>query len=156
MHSNTAYSSLSGRYNGRLLPSTHSLFLSLKPSTFNSQQLTHFSGYSHTSNTWMLREVTNRATPIPMKTRPMTINPGMTIPADSMGCHAGSLCCVKAVLSGRLVDSSFTIFLILLNKRLISSAIRYNSNPLLQVCYAVQQLWQTYKTHTLIPPHMEL
>lgn len=80
-------------------------------------------GCSHTSNTWMLREVTKRATPMPMKAKPMRTKPGMTMPAESMGCHAGSLCWVKAVLSGRLANSCsvFTIFLALLDRLLISS-----------------------------------
>lgn len=80
-------------------------------------------GHSRTSNTWMLREVTKRATPMPMKARPMRTNPGMIMPAESMGCHAGSLCWVKAVLSGRLAIScsSCTIFLVLLGRLLISS-----------------------------------
>lgn len=73
-------------------------------------------GRRHTSNTSMFLEVTKSATPIPMKATPMTTNPGMTMPAESMGCHAGSLCCVKAVLSGRFSNSDLcsTIFLILL------------------------------------------
>lgn len=73
-------------------------------------------GRSHTSNTSMFLEVTKRATPMPMKATPMTTNPGMMMPAESIGCHAGSLCCVKAVLSGRFSNSDFcsTIFLILL------------------------------------------
>lgn len=88
--------------------------------TINSEQDNRLccvtDGRHHTSNTSMFLEVTKRATPIPMKATPMTTNPGMTMPAESMGCHAGSLCCVKAVLSGRFSNSDLcsTILLILL------------------------------------------
>lgn len=79
----------------------------------------------HTSNTWMLFEVINRATPMPMKAAPIIKKPGITMPAESIGCHAGSLCCVKAVLSGRLADSCscFTIFLLKQDTLLISSPV---------------------------------
>lgn len=45
------------------------------------------------------------------------------MPADSMGCHAGSLCWVKAVLSGRLANSSCTIVSTLLDRVRISPVV---------------------------------
>lgn len=78
-----------------------------------------------TSNTWMSREVMKRPTPMPMKASPMRTNPGITMPADRMGCHAGSLCWVKAVLSGRSDDSFFifTMASVLLSSFRISSKV---------------------------------
>lgn len=64
----------------------------------------------------MFCDVTNRATPTPIKARPMTTKPGMTIPADSIGCHAGSLCWVKAVLSGLFEVSPSFFFILRLGK----------------------------------------
>lgn len=34
--------------------------------------------------------------PTGMNAMPITKNVGRTVPAVSMGCHAGSLCCLKA------------------------------------------------------------
>ncbi|PWA22587.1 hypothetical protein CCH79_00015166 [Gambusia affinis] len=54
-----------------------------------------------TSSNWMSLEAMKRATPTPMKAAPMRTNIGITMLAERMGCHAGSRCWVKAVLSGR-------------------------------------------------------
>ena len=35
--------------------------------------------------------------PIGINATPMTKNVGKTVPAVNMGCHAGSLCCLKAL-----------------------------------------------------------
>ena len=56
-----------------------------------------------TSNSLMLLDVTNRPMPMGMKMRPMTKKAGSTVPAVRMGCHAGSRCCLNAVLSGFLL-----------------------------------------------------
>lgn len=94
-----------------------------------------------TSNTVMFCEVMKRATPMPMNARPMSTNPGITIPADSMGCQAGSLCCVKAVLSGRLVVSSSSFIMILLVRNNREGLYFFNSGS----CGPVDQGWGQFE-----------
>lgn len=55
-----------------------------------------------TSNSLMLFDVTYRPMPMGIKMSPMTKKAGSTLPAVRMGCQAGSLCCLNAVLSGFL------------------------------------------------------
>lgn len=56
-----------------------------------------------TSNSFILLDVTYKPIPMGMKIRPITKKAGSTVPAVRMGCQAGSLCCLKAVLSGFLL-----------------------------------------------------
>ena len=51
----------------------------------------------------MLFDETNRPIPMGMKMRPITKKAGSTVPAVRMGCQAGSLCYLNAVLSGFLL-----------------------------------------------------
>ena len=44
-----------------------------------------------------LFDVTKRVTPSGMKTIPIAMNAGRTVPAVMIGCHAGSFCCLNLV-----------------------------------------------------------